>query len=1063
MPGGDLVHRAVLKGRLRVSAAAFVLAASLAAPAAAQTRRFEIAPQEAVRAIPEFARQAGVQIIAPADRLRGVNLPALTGEHDVREALRQLLAGTALEIASDNGQIITLRDKNSRFARTKPEPAPVPEAEARAAATAVMPPSFFDLVDEIVVTGTRILRNGFQSPTPVTVLAEEAMDTAAPENVADLVNDLPSVVGSATPQTSNLQFSSGLAGLNTLNLRGIGSNRTLVLLDGQRSVPSTITGLVDVNDFPQQLINRIDVVTGGASAAYGSDALSGVVNFVLNKNFTGLKGEVAGGITTYGDDPSSKITLSAGSDFANGRGHVLMSGEWSRRAGIFGVPRDWSDDGWLIMNNPRYTPSNGEPRRLLVSGAGLTMATPGGIIVDTALRGIYFGPGGAPAQLNFGPLVSDPYMQGGDWKSTLMTDYSTLDQRITREGLFFRAAYDVSDDVRAFVQAQWGFAHSVGWALKQFNIGNIIVRADNAFIPASIAAHAKSLGLSQFTLGTNNIDMPTITFDNERTVNRYVVGLNGNFEAFVKAWDWDAYYQKGISRTSENGLFVTAKTEYGLAVDAVYAPNGAIICRSTLSDPGNGCVPHNVFGIGVNSASAIEYVFKTPEHPQRNQRFAQDVMALTVNGEPFDVAAGPVSLAVGAEHRIEKVNGRADPISLINGWFAGNYLPTTGRYSVTEAFAETVVPLARNATFADSLELNAAVRATRYSTSGVVATWKLGASYQPRSDIRFRVTRSRDIRAPNLNDLFQAGTANTSNVTDPFNNGSVTTYQGLQVGNPLLEPEKADTTGVGIVFAPSFLRGFTASADYYNIDIKGGIQNVGAQTIVDRCFQGVTEFCTAITRGVSSTGGNVITQIRLQPFNFTAQTARGLDLEAIYRVALERVSENMNGVLTFRVLATHYLKNYTDDGINPAYDTVGSNGGNGQPNWAYTGSIVYANKPVTFVLTARGVSKGLYSINNYPYVMCSGGCPTSTLSAPTINDNRIKGASYLDAGAIYKVYASEEGRSVDLFVTVSNLLDKDPPVVATGPGGFPYTAIPTNPGLYDVLGRMFRAGLRFSM
>ncbi|MCA0202180.1 MAG: TonB-dependent receptor, partial [Proteobacteria bacterium] len=1009
------------------------------------------------------ARQAGVQIIAPADRLKGVQLPALNGDHDVREALRQLLAGTSLEIASDNGQIITLRDKNSRFARTMPEPPPAPRAETRTAAAPVTPPSLFDPVDEIVVTGTRILRDGFQSPTPVTVLGQEAMDTAAPENVADLVNDLPSVVGSATPQSSNLQFSSGLAGLNTLNLRGIGSNRTLVLLDGQRSVPSTITGLVDVNDFPQQLINRIDVVTGGASAAYGSDALSGVVNFVLNKNFTGVKGEVSSGITTYGDDPSSKITLSAGSDFANGRGHMLMSGEWSRRAGTFGVPRDWNGDGWLIMNNPRYTPNNGEPQRLLVSGAGLSMATPGGIIVNTALRGIYFGPGGVPAQLHFGPLVSDPFMQGGDWKSTLMTDHSTLDQRITREGLFFRAAYDVSDDVRVFAQAQWGFAHSIGWALKQFNIGNIIVRADNAFIPASVAAQARALGLSQFTLGTNNIDLPTITFDNERTVNRYVVGLNGSFDAFAKPWEWAAYYQKGVSRTSENGHFVTAKTEFGMAVDAVRAPNGAIACRSTLSDPSNGCVPYNVFGIGVNSTAAIDYVFKHPEHPQRNQRFAQDVMALTVNGEPFEVPAGPVSLAFGAEHRLEKVSGRADPISLLNGWFAGNYLPTYGRYNVTEAFAETVVPLARNASFADSIELNAAVRATSYSTSGLVATWKIGASYQPGSDIRFRVTRSRDIRAPNLNDLFQAGTANTSNVTDPFNNGSVTTYQGLQVGNPLLEPEQADTTGVGIVFAPSLLRGFTASADYYNIDIRGGIQNVGAQTIVDRCFQGVTEFCSAITRGVSSTGGNVITQIRLQPFNFTAQTARGLDLEATYRIALERVSGALGGLLTFRVLATHYLKNYTDDGINPPYDTVGSNIGNGQPNWAYNGSIIYSNKPLTLVLTGRGVSKGVYSINNYPYIMCASGCPASTLAAPTINDNRIKGAFYFDAGAIYKIHAREQGPEVDLFLTVSNLLDKDPPVVATGPGGFPYAATPTNPGLYDVLGRMFRAGVRFNM
>ena len=1048
---------------MRASAAALLVTAGFSLPAAAQTRSFTLTAQEAVRAIPEFARQAGVQIIAPADRLRGVQLPALSGAYDVRDALRLLLAGTTLEIVSDNGQIITLRDRNTRFARARTKPGPAKEGNPIASPPSVTSPSLTELIDEIVVTGTRIVRDGFQSPTPVTVLGAEAIDAAAPENVADLVNDLPSVVGSATPQSSNLQFSSGLAGLNTLNLRGIGSNRTLVLLDGQRSVPSTITGLVDVNDFPQQLINRIDVVTGGASAAYGSDALSGVVNFVLNKEFTGVKGEVSGGITTYGDDPSSKITLSAGSDIANGRGHILMSGEWSRRAGIFGVPRDWNDDGWLIMNNPRYTPTNGEPQRLLVSGAGLTMATPGGIIVNTALRGTYFGPGGAPLQLTYGPVVSDPYMQGGDWKSTLMTDHSTLDQRVNRQGLFFRAAYDITADVEAFVQAQWGFAHSLGWALKQFNIGNIVIRADNAFIPAPTAARAQALGLSQFTLGTNNIDMPTITFDNERTVNRYVAGLSGAFDAFQAAWDWGAYYQKGISRTSENGLFVTAKAEFGLAVDAVRGPAGTIVCRSTLRDPGNGCVPYNVFGIGVNSAPALDYVFRRPEHPQRNQRFTQDVAAFTVNGEPVEVPAGPVSLALGAEHRVEKVSGRADPVSLINGWFAGNYLPTFGRYRVTEGFVETVVPLARNEAFADSLDLNAAARATHYSTSGLVVTWKLGASYQPRRDLRFRFTRSRDIRAPNLNDLFQAGTANTSNVTDPFNNNLTTTYQGLQVGNPLLKPEKADTTGAGIIVAPLFLEGFTASADYYDIDIKGGIQNVGPQTIVDRCFQGVTEFCAAITRGNSSTGGSVITQIRLQPFNFTAQAARGLDLEAIYRLPLQRVFEDVAGFVTLRLLATRYFRNYTDDGVNPAYDTVGTNSSNGPPRWAYTGSMIYSNNPLTLVFTGRGVSKGIYSANNYPYVMCASGCPAATLAAPTINDNRINGAFYLDLGATYKVSAGEAGVAADLFLTVSNALDKDPPVVATGPGGFPYTASAINPVLYDVLGRMFRAGVRFSM
>jgi outer membrane receptor protein involved in Fe transport len=937
-------------------------------------------------------------------------------------------------------------------------------AQAQTPAPAAAP-----AVDEIVVTGTRVVRDGYEAPTPLTVLGTEALEAAAPENIADLVNDLPSVVGSATPQTSNLSFSNGQAGLNTLNLRGLGSTRTLVLLDGQRSVPSTITGLVDVNDFPQQLISRVDIVTGGASAAYGSDAVSGVVNFVLNKDFTGVKGEVSGGLTTYGDDPAAKVALSAGSGFANDRGHVLVSGEWSRRWGIFSVPRDWNNEGWAIINNPRYTATNGEPQRLVLSGVGLSTATPGGIITNTALRGIYFGPGGTPAQFNYGPLVSDPFTQGGDWASTQVNQYNTLDQRVTRQGIFLRTSYDVSDNVTAFAQLQWGFARSIGLALKQFDIATRVIRVDNAFLPTSVRDRATALGISQFTLGTNNLDLPTITFDNERTVNRYVVGLNGSFDAMGSEWTWDAYFQKGVSRTSENGLNVTAKAEFAAAIDAVRTANGTIACRvntdAITTNDMPGCIPYNIMGIGVNSQSAINYVFGSGEHPQRNQRFGQDVWAVTLNGEPFDIWAGPVSLAIGGEHRTEKVAGRADPVSLFNGWFAGNYLPTFGKYNVTEGFVETVVPLAKDEAWAEALDLNAAARVTHYSTSGTVVTWKVGATYQPMSDIRFRVTRSRDIRAPNLNELYQAGTANTNTVTDPFNGNAVTPYQGLQVGNPALQPEKADTTGVGVVVAPSFIPGLTAAVDYYNISIKDGINNIGPQITVDRCFQGVTQYCSAIIRGPNASGVQVIQQIRLQPFNFAAQTARGIDFEASYTMPLSTVSEDMDGSLGLRFLATHYIKSYVNDGINVPYDTVGvlNSGNNGPPSWVYTGTITYTADPVTATLTGRGMSGGVYGASNYAYIACTSGCPTSTVAAPTINMNRIPSVFYLDAGMKYEFMHNDDGLSAEMFLNINNLLNKDPPRVASGPGGFPYASIPALPALHDVLGRMFRAGIRFQM
>ncbi len=923
-------------------------------------------------------------------------------------------------------------------------------------------------VEEIVVTGTRILRDGYEAPTPLTVMSAEVIQASAPENIADFVNKLPSVIGSATPLTSNLSFSNGQAGLNTLNLRNMGSERTLVLLDGQRSVPSTINGLVDVNDFPQQLISRVDIVTGGASSAYGSDAVSGVVNFILDKKFSGVKGEVSGGVTTYGDDRGWKVELSGGTGFANERGHLLISGEVSSKDGIFSVPRQWNNNGWLIMNNPAYTATNGQPQRLLVSGAGLSQAMPGGIITNTALKGIYFGPGGAPAQFNYGSPIGDPFMVGGDWRATQVNFYNTLDQKIARQGFFTRASYQFTDNFEAFVQLQWGNAHATGLALKQFNVNNITIKTDNAFLPASVAAIAAANKITQFTLGSMNVDQPTIMFDNYRTVVRGVVGATGRFDAFDSAWSWDAYYQKGVSRTSENGLNVTTKTAFAAAIDAVRAANGTIQCRvNTDANPANdapGCVPWNTMGLGVNSQAAFNYISGLGAHPQRNQRFVQDVQAVTVRGEPFSNWAGPVSLALGVEHRREAISGRADAESLRNNWFAGNYLPTFGSYNVTEGFAEIVLPLAKDTAWARSLDLNAAVRGTSYSTSGYVTTWKVGATYNPIDDIRFRATRSRDIRAPNLNDLYAAGTANTNNVTDPFNGNALTLYQGLAVGNTALVPETADTTGLGVVVQPQFFPGFSASFDWYNIDLTNGITTIGAQIIVDRCFQGITQYCAAITRGPNGLGATVITQIRLQPFNAAQRINRGYDIEASYALPLDQVSNDWAGTLSLRFLATHYLKNYTNDGINPPFNTVGQNTGGGPPNWVYRGTLTYSNDPVTWTLTGRGLSSGVYGASSYPYLACTSGCPTSTVTVPTINNNRIDGAFYWDTAISYKfAHVGENGYDAEAFFNVNNLMNRDPAVVAQGPGGFPYAAIPANPTLYDVLGRTFRAGVRFKL
>jgi iron complex outermembrane recepter protein len=911
--------------------------------------------------------------------------------------------------------------------------------------------------EEIVVTGSRIARDGFEAPTPVTVISADELEAVPRTNIAEFVNELPALAASNTP-TPSISSSAGTNGINSLNLRGLGVTRTLTLFDGQRNPVSTIVGDVDINTIPQTLISRVEIVTGGASAAYGSDALSGVVNFILDKEYTGLKGEVAGSITNYGDDPQWQLKLTTGVPFSAGRGHFLMAGEASIREGIDGTPRDWNRKGCYRINNPAHAATNGQPEQLITCGASLSNATAGGIIISGPLKGIAFGPGGTPYNFEYG-TVRDPWMIGGDWEVNQFTDRITLDTYEARQSIFARTEYDISDRVTAFVTLTWNDtkARSVGG--YQFNQGNVGIRTDNAFLPLEIRQRATTLGLTVLNMGTMNRELTSRPTMQRRIVNRYTIGAEGTFDLGAETWSWDAYVQKGVTRTNENLYGVQNNARMTVAQDAVFGANGQIVCRinadavTTNDDPA--CVPLNRMGRFVVNEAAADYVLGDLH---RNQRFAQDVGAFSVSGDAFENWAGAVSLAAGIEHRQEKVSGLVPPEHQA-GWLFGNFLATTGKYTVTEGFLETVFPLANDVAFARSLELNAAARATDYSTSGFVLTWKAGMTWAPVDDLRFRLTRSRDIRAPNLSEYFAAGTSNTNNVIDPFNNNTSSQYTGFLTGNPGLEPEKADTLGLGVVFQPSFFPGFSTSVDYYNIDIKDAIGSLSAQQIVDRCFTGQTVLCSSITR-TQVAGANVISRIAIQPFNFVNETARGVDIEASYRFPVSSILTDADGDLTVRFLGTKFLKDLRNDGTTITNDVGGMGGGSGgTPRFRWRGSVGYGTDVLDVTLIARGVSSGVYDTSN---IECQTGCPVSTPTARTINNNRIDGAVYLDTTISYK-FDVGESLGFQAYLNVKNITNADPKLVAPGPGGSAYGTPPTNSSYFDALGRVWRAGLRFQM
>jgi len=1049
--GGRLVKWGVA---LRSSAALVSLVASSAA--FAQQKSFDIASEEAVKSIPEFARQAGIQIVAPGEYLRGVVLPAIKGTYDVRAALKAFLANTDLEIVSDVGEVIVLRVLRKKVEQPQPQPKAVqaPPTRTASAVRLMAPVASLAVGDEVIVTGSRIIRYGYEAPTPLTVIGPAALAQTALPNVADTLNTLPVFSGSLTPAQGAGTPSFNNGGISALDLRDLGENRTLILLDGQRTVPVLATGIVDVNNIPQQLVARVDVVTGGAAAVYGSDAVSGVVNFVLDREFTGVKGEVSGGLTTYGDDPSHKISLAGGFGFAGERGHVLLSGEWVNKYGIVNGngSRKWARSTTNRITNPNYTPTNGEPEFITRDNVFLSQATHGGLITSGPLKGIAFGPGGTPYIFNYGITTpNDLFMSGGDYLSTRTDDAYSLDPAENRQNLFLRVSYNISDRTNVFFQTSWGASNIYALAFPHYEAGaGPTVLSGNPFIPASVQAQMTALGVTSFRLGTMNYDMPFVSVGTDRVVNRYVAGISGKFDAADTTWSWNAYAQMGQTRSSFNTFNVEHRTKYAMALDAVRDPNtGATVCRSSLMQPNNGCIPWNPMGTGVNTDTARNYILGTAHS---NQATGQDVYAAFMAGEPFSSWAGPVSLALSAEYRKESAKVVSGPIEQAGLWRSGNHQLLDASNHVTEAAIETVIPLAKDVALADSWDITAAFRATHYQVSGYVSTWKIGTTYAPIPDLRIRATRSRDIRAPNISELYQEQNFGLGTILDPFTNTSPTVDR-RQAGSLTLRPEKADTTDVGVILQPALVPGFSVSADYWSINLKDAITSINASTTVMLCYQGRPEFCSNIIR----TNG-VITQVVQGNFNFATQTVRGFDFEASYSVGADALIDDWAGDIAVHVNATRYIKNYLDDGLSAPNDTAGTYAGT--PDWVLNASLTYAYDRLTTGLTVRAFSAG---VQDNDFIACTSGCPTSTVLNPTFDTLKVAGGLYFDASFAYR-FEFQGVSDVQAFFNVRNILNSDPALTPRrGGADFSYIYSRSQGGRWDRLGRVFRAGLRFRM
>lgn len=895
-----------------------------------------------------------------------------------------------------------------------------------------------DQIADIVVTGSRIAQNGNQAPTPVTVIGQAQLENKAPANIADAVNQLPQLASSTSTRTGTFNAGNGAAGANYLNLRGFGANRTLVLLDGRRIVPATVSGIVDANVIPSGLVSRVDIVTGGASAAYGSDAVTGVVNFVLNTGFTGLKAELQDGITHYGDDHQYRAELTVGTRFAGDQGHFIASGFYARSAGALDpASRPWYA-GWKVVPNPAYVVGSGQPRQLVARDVNFSAAAAGGLVTGGPLRGTTFNAQGQAVPFRYGQ-VSSVYMIGGQPSDT--AQLVPLDSPLEQANLFARASFELNDALNLFGEFAYGYSNASGQTIPAIKLANLTVSRDNAFLPDSVRRQMVALGLTTLPFGTLNANLGQLRPINTRHLQRYLAGADGNLG---NGWKWNAYYQYGRTRTDNvvDNLLITAN--FNKAID-VRATGGRLVCAVNAdASPANDdptCVPLNIFGVGVASPQAISYV---NGRAFLRTYLTEQVGSATIQGSPLELWAGPLSIATGVEYRKESATGAADALSLTNAYFAGNFKPTAGGYSVIEGFAEAQLPLIRDASFTRSLDINAAVRETHYSISGNVTTWKAGLVWQPIEDIRIRTTRSRDIRAPNINDLFLGGQlASNQTVNDPQNGNAPTVGIGVvTAGNRDLQPEVSNTWVVGAVLTPRFIAGLSAAVDYYDIKIKNTITSLTAQQIVDRCAGGNAQLCAAVIRD----GSGRITQINNSVVNLARENGRGIDVELSYRRDLSTISAGLAGVFTVRALGSYVLSHYNFDGTVKDSSRGENSGIGGLPRWRWLADFGYERGSFNAVATMRSVSSGVYD--------------AAYVEGVDIDNNRIDGQTLFD---IYLAQHIKIGSATaQFYVRVQNLFDKAPPVAA-GFGSQPYLQYGANPSLYDVLGRTYRVGLRISL
>lgn len=927
-------------------------------------------------------------------------------------------------------------------------------------------------IDEVVVTGSRLVRSDLSAPSPTTVINEDAVQLSGDTTVETVINELPQLSAGNNSSVN----SAGGSGVLTANLRGLGATRTLTLVNGRRFIPANGAASVDLATIPNALVQRVEIITGGASAVYGSDAITGAVNFLLRDDFEGVEVSTQFGQTSASDGQSVSYDVLFGANVAEDRGNITLYASRSTRDPVMMQDRDFSKvplsaalgrSGSGNIPGGRVTLSAAQIATLNVgSGAGVVPVGPEGC--TTPVSSIRFGENGAVFR-HCDPETLYNYAAG-----------NYLLRPLERKQFSGLAHYEFNDKVEAYMDLHYALAENefqqaadslsiVTGTNSYFEVLNYAtnpvlspdVRAlfvnnpqifdplntGNARIPGGIARRVDELGLRNFAF--------------ERATLGSTVGLRGDFPVGDYTWRWDVFGQYQRSRTDETVLNTMSPARMSLGLNSTTNSAGEVVCATAIL----GCVPVNPFGLGSISPAAAAFI-----SPARSSSdlFERSVAGASLAGEFLTLPAGPVSAAVGIEYRDDAYGFMPGATDLAREYGAASRGITAGGYDVSEVFGEVRVPLLSDKPFADVLAIEGAVRYSDYSNFGATNTWRAGLEWGPTDWLRFRSAFNVAIRAPNITELFAPIAQGFSPGNDPcaaVRNPSQAqkdfcVQQGVPAaeidtfvqaalgfsqvsgGNPALEEETSETMTIGAVLRLPFLDRFNLAVDYYEIEVEDAVATINAQTTLDVCYQILdanSAPCRAITR-LAGTGQ--VFEVRASNSNIGSLSVEGVDLTADYTFNLPAgLGIGGGGAEMALLLHTGWLFKRESQiiGAQPIdcagyFGSCTAQGAGGSPDFKAIFMATYDSGPVMLRTQVR-------------YIDRLKPLPNIAAATPVVANE----TTYVDLSGMFRF-----NDALEIYGGIDNAFDEQPPLLTSSWGGDANTDVT----LYDVIGRRYFVGMR---